>query len=256
MSIVRLFLAPLVEVSACYKTIADGVAHVFNFNCEGIIDSLRSNAKISAALSGSFKLELPGEHFTINPSQLPKNSPTVTHQALGFILWDIDNAAYVAIHLFSVISGLVASSGSIPALRATTDNFMWFLQSISKLWRSLDVWESFPILCDKASNVRVKLLEALVRSVDQVPKSQYGSMKCESLCLFAIRCAGETLKRPVGKTNELTENALARVFLGILFLAEKMPTVNEFLKEQILPLAVAVMNDDGHWAILNYNLKV
>lgn len=229
---------------------------MFNFGCEGIIDSFRSNAKISAALSGSFKLELPGEDFTINSSQLPKNSPPITHQALRFILWDMDNAAYVAIHLFSVISGLVASSGSIPALRATTDNFLWFLQSISKLWKSLDVWESLPMLYEKTSNIRAKLLGALVKSVGQVPKSQYGSMKCESLCLFAIRCAGETLKRPVGQTNQITENALARVFLRVLFVAENMPTVNEFLKEQILPLAVMVMSNDGRWADLNCDLKV
>lgn len=229
---------------------------VFDFNFEGIIGSFRSNAMITAAMSGSFKLELPGEDFTINPSQLPKNSPTVTHQALRFTLRDMDNAAYVAIHLFSVISGLVASSGSISALRATTDNFMWFLQGISKLWKSLDVWESLPMLYEKASNIRVKLLEALVKSVGQVPKSQYGSMKCESLCLFAIRCAGETLKRPVEQTNQLTGSALARVFLGVLFVAEKVPTINEFLKEQILPLAVTVMNNDGHWMLLNHDLKV
>lgn len=112
------------------------------------------------------------------------------------------------------------------------------------------------MLYDKASNIRAKLLEALVKSVGQVPRSQYGSMKCESLCLFAIRCAGETLRRPVGQTNQITENALARVFLGVLFVAENMPTVNEFLKEQILPLAVMVMNNDGRWAGLNCDLKV
>lgn len=227
-----------------------------DFNCEGIIGSFRSNAMIAAAMSGSFKLELPGEDFTINPSQLPKNSPTVTHQTLRFTLRDMDDAAYVAIHLFSVISGLVTSSGNIPALRAITDNFMWFLQSISKLWKCLDVWESLPMLYEKASNIRVKLLEALVKSVDQIPKSQYGSMKCESLCLFAIRCAGETLKRPVKQTSQLTENALARVFLGVLFVAEKIPTINEFLKEHILPLAVTIMNNDGRWALLNHDLKV
>lgn len=241
---------------ACYKIITDDITRMFNFNREGVIDSFQSNAKITAAMSGSFKLELPGEDFSINPSQLPKNSPTVTHQALRFILRDMDSAAHVAIYLFSAISGLVASSGSTPALRATTDNFMWFLQSVSKLWKTLDVWESLPILYDKASNIRVKLLEALVKAVDQVPESQYGSMKCESLCLFTIRCAGDVLKRPVEQINQLIENALAQVFLGVLFVAEKMPTVNEFLKEQVLPLAITVMSNDGRWALLCHDLQV
>lgn len=229
---------------------------MFNLNREGIIDSFRSNSKITAAMAGSFELDLPGEDFTINPSQLPKNSPTVTYQALSFTLRDMDHAAYIAIHLFSVLSRLLASSDNIPALRATTDNLIWFLQSISKLWKSLDVWESLPMLYDKASNIRVKLLEALSKAVEQIPKSQYGSMKCESLCFLSIRCAGEILERPVKQINRPTEIALAGIFLGVLFVAEKMPTINAFLKEQILPLAVIAMDNNERWGLFSHELRV
>lgn len=178
------------------------------------------------------------------------------HQALRFTLRDVDHAACVAIYLFSVVSGLLASSGNIPALRATTDNLMWFLQSISKLWKSLDIWESLPMLYDRASNIRVRLLEALGKAVEQIPKSQYGSMKCESLCLLAIRCAGEILKRPIEQTNRPAENALAAIFLSVLFVAERVPAVNEFLKEQALPLAITIMNNDERWGFLDHDLQV
>ncbi|KAH0602256.1 uncharacterized protein H6S33_009866 [Morchella sextelata] len=221
-----------------------------------IIDSFHSTAKITAAMSNSFRLELPDEDFSINLSQLPTNSPPVTHQSLRFVIKDPENAACVAIHLFAVLSRISASSDDIPTLRTAADNFLWFLQNISKLWKSMRIWESIPMLQTKVSRIRINILEALGSSLGQIPRSQYGSIKCDNLCLLIVRCASETLSQLVEQANQPTELVLASVFLGVLLVAGDALSVDELLREQALPVAFKAMNNDITWEILDRDLQM
>lgn len=112
------------------------------------------------------------------------------------------------------------------------------------------------MLHEKAYSIRLKVLEALGDTVGQIPRSQYGSMKCESSCFFAIRCATETLDRAVEQTNPYMEYSLASIFLGGLLVAENVPAVSECLREQVFPLAVKVMNSGETWRNLGHDLQV
>ncbi|KAH8154219.1 uncharacterized protein LAJ45_01987 [Morchella importuna] len=221
-----------------------------------IIDSFHSTAKITAAMSNSFRLELPDEDFSINLSQLPTNSPPVMHQSLRFVIKDPENAACVAIHLFAVLSRISTSSDDIPTLRTAADNYLGFLQNISKLWKSMRIWESIPMLQSKVSRIRINILEALESSLGQIPRSQYGTIKCDNLCLLIVRCASETLGQLVEQANQPTELVLASVFLRVLLVAGDALSVDELLREQALPVAFKTMNNDITWEIMDRDLQM
>lgn len=208
-------------------------------------------------MSNSLKLELPEDGFAVSPSLLSGNSPPFTYQSVRFTVRDPDHAAFLVIHLFSTISELLAQNSGIPALRNTADNLIWFLQGIQKLWMSQNIWESLPVLYERAGSIRLKILEALRRAVDQIVVTRYGNSRSECICLLAIRCVGDVLKKPMAQINQAAEDTLAGVFLGLSHAAAKgLPAIGVALREQVCPLVVAVMAEKESWGLLTTDFRV
>jgi serine/threonine-protein kinase ATR len=192
-------------------------------------------------MSNSLKLELPEDGFLVSPSLLSGDSAPFTYQSVSFTIRDPDHAAFLVVHLFSTISELLSQKSDIPALRSTADNLVWFLQGLQKLWMSQNIWESLPMLYERAGAIRLKILEALRRAVKQIVISRYGNSRSECICLLAIRCVGDVLKKPMAQINQTAEDTLAGIFLELSHVAGGLPAIGEALREQLCPLVVTAL---------------
>ncbi|CUS11697.1 unnamed protein product [Tuber aestivum] len=195
---------------------------------------------ITAALSKSYRLELPDKGFTVDPLMLPEGFKHFSRQMVSFVIRDADHAAFLVVHLFSAISALPAQSSDIPAFRSASDSLIYFVQEMQNLWMSLNTWESLPALYERVGTIRLRILETLANSLGDVVKTRYGRSRIKGVCLLAIHCVGDVLTKSISQINQSAENTLAKIILGLLCAAEVSATIHKALRERVVMLRLAV----------------
>ncbi|PWW75517.1 hypothetical protein C7212DRAFT_358109 [Tuber magnatum] len=212
----------------------------------------------SCVNSRSYRLELPEKGFTVDSLMLPEGFKHFSRQMVSFVIRDADHAAFLVVHLFSAISALPARNSDIPAFRSTSDSLIYFVQETQNLWMSLNTWESLPVLYERVGTIRLKILETLANSLEDVVESRYGRSRIKGVCLLASHCVGDVLTKSISRINQSAENTLAKIILGLLCAAGVSVTIHKELRERIYPPIILIMSDreEGGWGQLTVDLRV
>ncbi|RPA97874.1 hypothetical protein L873DRAFT_1828879 [Choiromyces venosus 120613-1] len=203
-------------------------------------------------------LELPEKDFTVDPLLLPEDFKQFSHQMVSFTIRDADHAAFLVLHLFSAISALPSHNSDIPTFRSASDSLIFFVQEMQNLWMCLNTWESLPALYEKVGTIRLRILETLANSLEDVVKTRYGKSRIKSVCLLAMHCIGDVLSKSISQINQSAETTLAKIILGLLCAAEVSTSIHEALRERIYPSIILIMSDreQDSWGLLTDDIRV
>jgi serine/threonine-protein kinase ATR len=168
---------------------------------------------------------------------------------------DGEHAALIGIHIFSLLSRVGAAQKNIPVIRSITDNLASAQHSLSKMWSTLHLWESLPMLNDKASVIRVGILEALSTTLDNQAFSKYNP-KLDGLYFFAVRCMVDTIKRPMVQMDHHTEHAMTGILLSLMSIYRHSPLIQELLKDRLYPPVFALISDGSRSQLLRQDTQV
>lgn len=209
---------------------------------------------MTAAMSKSFHIELPGEDFIVQNFAVKEQLASYPW-ILKFHLHCPAQAGLVAIHIYSILSGLIKSSDH-PGLRTTSDNSVWMLTGIAKLWGSLSAWESLHMLTGSLKSLKIHVLEALCKILDDTTLSTINPMSMGNMALLALQCTMEALGKRFQEIDPALELRLASMILTLLRIAQHLPSLSQLLVEQMYPQLVALIEQDKEWAMLQQDFQV
>jgi len=211
-------------------------------------------ARMTAATSKSFDIVLPGEDFVVQ-NTVVKEQLLSYPGVLKFHLRCPAQAGLVAIHIYSIVSGL-AKNSEHPGLRTASDNAVWMLAGVAKLWGSLSAWEDLYMLTESLKSLKRHILEALCKTLDNTALSVINPMSMGNVALLALRCTMEVLGKGIQRIDQDLELALASMILTLLRIAQHLPPLSQLLVEQMYPQSVTFMGQEKEWAVLQQDFRV
>ena len=173
---------------------------------------------------------------------------------LKFHLYCPAQAGLVAIHIYSILSGL-AKSPEHPGLRTASDNSVWMLTGLAKLWGSLSAWEGLHMLTEGLKSLKKHVLEALCKALDDTTLLTINPMSMGNVALLALRCTMEVLSKGIQKIDQDLELPVASAILTLLRIAQHLPSLAQLLVEQMYPPSVSFI-EQKEWAVLQQDFQV
>jgi len=236
--------------SLMFKNLADWIL----CECKGIVSALQSSATVKDAISKTFKLQLPPPEFAIDAAIL-KDLPSFDLRSIQFSLSDVEHGALLGVHIFAILTRIIASRQSIPGFRSIVDNYTSAQHRLSKIWATMNIWDSLPIMREKTSAICIEILNALDTALLHIATLTH-NVKFEGLYLLAIRCTVDTLRRPIDLMNQLAEHAAAGIVLGLIAISGQSPLVRELLKDRLFPPAYSMLASDEYWKLLSHDMQI
>jgi len=209
---------------------------------------------MTAAMSKSFHIELPGEDFVVQNSSVKEQIASYP-RILKFHLRCPAQAGLVAIHIYSILSGLAKSSGH-PGLRTASDNSVWMLTGVAKLWGSLSAWEGLHMLTESLKSLKMHILEVLCKTLDDTTLSTINPMSMGNMALLALRCTMEALGKGIQGIDQDMELPLASMILTLLGIAQHLPSLAQLLAEEMYPQSVALIEQEKERTVLQQDFQV
>ncbi|KAF8469032.1 hypothetical protein BDZ91DRAFT_776018 [Kalaharituber pfeilii] len=218
-----------------------------------IIAAFQSTARITAAMSKSFHLELPGQEFQVH-DVITKEQINTNPRLLKFFIRCPTQAGLIAVHIFSTFARLIPIS-DLPGLRIASDNAMWMLHGISNLWESLSAWETVPMLQDSISTLKRHIISALCKTMEGI-MDVGNRLSIRNVATLTLRCTIEVLHRGAEKVDQCMEPVLASVVLTMLQLVEHFPSILKLLNKHLYPWAVSAIHSQNIWPILSSDFQI
>ena len=205
-------------------------------------------------MSKSFCLDLPGEAFLVQDpavkEQIDSNS-----RLLRFYIRCPAQGAVIAIHIFSIISKL-ATVSDYPGLRIASDNFMWMMDGISRLWDSLSAWEGLHMLLEPLAPLKKYILEALCKTLDNFIPLGISALAVSSTAMLSLHRTIEVLSQGPEKINEALEPVLAAIIFTLLTLSGRFSWLRQLLEKQLYPITLCLIKEEGQWSIFQKDFQV
>lgn len=222
---------------------------------KGIVSCLQTTSTVKHVISKkTFRLELPPPEFIIDPAIL-RDLPPLDLRSIRFSLPDVENAALLAVHVFTILARVSASRQNVPGFRAIADNLTAAQHGLSKIWATIKIWDSLPVLREKTCSISIEIVSALDTSLQHLAGLP-PDVEFDGLYLFAVHCAADMLRRPAEQTNQLVELATAAIVLSLLAGSARSPLVRELVKDRLLPPTLSLLSSDDAWKILCRDMQV
>ncbi|KAF8246273.1 hypothetical protein K440DRAFT_655242 [Wilcoxina mikolae CBS 423.85] len=199
-------------------------------------------------------LQFPPPEFTIDAAIL-KDLPSFDPRLIRFSLSDVEHGALLGVHIFAILTRIIASRQNIPGFRSIVDNHTSAQHGLSKIWAAMNIWDSLPIMREKTSAICIEILNALDTALLHMATLTH-NVKFEGLYLFAVHCAVDTLRRPIDLMNQLAEHSVAGVVLGLMAISGQSPLIRELLKDRLFPPAYSILSNDEHWKLLSHDMQI
>lgn len=157
--------------------------------------------------------------------------------------------------MFAILARVSASRQNVPGFRAIADNLTAAQHGLSKIWATIKIWDSLPVLREKTCSITVEIASVLETSLQHLAGLPPG-VEFDGLYLFAVQCAVDMLRRPAEQTNQLVELATAAIILSLLDSSARSPLVRELVKDRLLPPALSLLSSDEAWKMLCRDMQV
>lgn len=131
-----------------------------------------------------------------------------------------------------------------------------FQQGLGKVWSTLNIWATLPVMYEKTESLRVRVLEVLENSLVMICPRTAGVIRTDSLHFLTTRCLLDVLKRPANRNNQLIERATAGIILQLLIAMNQSSLVRDLLRDRLLPPVYVLMSDESAWKLLCHDLQI
>lgn len=225
---------------------------MFYIRLEAVVCAFQCTASMTAAMSKTFGLELPGEEYLVHHPFVKEQ--LLSHpRLLKFLIRCPAQAGLIAIHIHSVFSHLTAK-GDHPGLRIISDNFVWMVNGITTIWESLSAWGALSVLAETFSSLKRYILEGICKSLDGlILRSKV--VNIGNTAMILLRCTIETLSQGIQNIDHASELALASAILTLLKATQHLPLYGILVK-QLYPISISLLEDEKNWAVLQQDLQV
>lgn len=226
--------------------------YVFCIRFEAIVSAFQCITSMTAAMSKTFRLELPGEEYLVHHPFVKEQ--LLSHpRLLKFLIRCPAQAGLIAIHIHSIFSHLTAK-GDHPGLRIMSNNFVWMMNGITAIWESLSGWGALSVLTETFSSLKRSILEVICRSLDGLILGN-NAVNIGSSAMMVLRCTIETLNQGIENIDHASELILASAILTLLKATQHLP-LNGILVKQLYPISIHLLEDEKNWTVLQKDLQV
>lgn len=221
----------------------------------GVLWTFGEKSTVKSTLAKSFELTLPPDTFSVSPKSW-KGLHEFEPLSLQFKIQDPEAAGLIVLHLYTLYIKLSVTEYGNPMLQHDIERLAVFQQGLGKIWSTLNIWATLPVMHEKTESLRVRILEALENSLVMICPRTAGVIRTDGLHFLTTRCLLDVLKRPADRNNQLIERATAGIILQLLMAMKQSPLVRHLIRDRLLPPAHVLMSDESAWKLLCHDLQI
>lgn len=175
---------------------------------------------------------------------------------LRFKIQNPEAVGLTVLHLHTLYIKLGIAGYGNPMLQHEIERLAVFQQGIGKVWSTLNIWATLPVMHERVEGIRVRVLEVLENSLVMTCPRTAGGSRTNSLHFLTTRCLLDVFRRPADRNNQLIERAAASIILQLLIATSHSSLVRDLLRDRLLPAAYVIMSDESSWKLLCHDLQI